>query len=176
MNNLRFDSAGAVEAASAKTPWTQRRMARDFILGWLVAGFALCGTITLHAQYAIDWYTIDGGGGTSTGGVYSVSGTIGQPDAGTVMTGGDYSLTGGFWSAVAVQTPGAPLLAIAATPTNTVVISWPSPSTGFVLQQNTNLASTNWTAVATSPADDGNTRSVIISPQVGNRFYRLQNP
>jgi hypothetical protein len=37
----------------------------------------------VHAQsYFIDWYTIDGGGGTSTGGVYSVSGTIGRPDAG----------------------------------------------------------------------------------------------
>jgi hypothetical protein len=29
----------------------------------------------------LDWFTIDGGGGTSTGGVYAVSGTIGQPDA-----------------------------------------------------------------------------------------------
>ena len=34
-------------------------------------------------SYAIDWHTIDGGGGTSTGGVYSVSGTIGQAGAGT---------------------------------------------------------------------------------------------
>ncbi|MBE0544804.1 MAG: hypothetical protein IH623_25990 [Verrucomicrobia bacterium] len=176
MNNPRFDHAGAAEAASAKFAWAHRRMARVFILGCLLAGFALCGTIDLRAQYAIDWYTIDGGGGTSTGGVYSISGTIGQPDAGTVMTGGNYSLTGGFWSAVAVQTPGAPLLSIATTPTNTVVISWPSPSTGFVLQQNTNLASTNWTAVATPPTDDGSTRSVIVSPPVGNRFYRLQNP
>jgi hypothetical protein len=30
-------------------------------------------------SYSIDWFTIDGGGGTSTG-VYSVSGTIGQQD------------------------------------------------------------------------------------------------
>ncbi len=176
MNKLRFDPAGAPEAASAKFLLIHRKMARAFLLGWLLASITSVGTMELRAQYAIDWYTIDGGGGTSTGGVYSVSGTIGQPDAGTVMTGGNYSLTGGFWSAVAVQMPGAPLLSIAASPTNTVVISWPSPSTGFVLQQNTNLASTNWTAVATSPTDDGNIRSVIVSPQVGNRFYRLQNP
>ena len=38
--------------------------------------------------YALDWSTIDGGGGTSTGGVYAVSGTIGQPDAGR-MSGGN---------------------------------------------------------------------------------------
>ena len=38
-------------------------------------------------DFSLDWSTIDGGGGTSTGGVYSVSGTIGQPDAGA-MSGG----------------------------------------------------------------------------------------
>jgi hypothetical protein len=52
---------------------------------------------TAQAQsYGITWWTIDGGGGTSTGGGYTLSGTIGQPDAGT-MTGGSYTLVGGFW-------------------------------------------------------------------------------
>lgn len=45
----------------------------------------------------IDWYTIDGGGGTSTGGGFELSGTIGQPDAGPEMSGGGFTLTGGFW-------------------------------------------------------------------------------
>src|SRR5438874_9757434 len=73
--------------------------------------------ITTPAQtFTIDWFTIDGGGGTSTGGVYSVSGTIGQPDAGGPMSGGNYSLTGGFWSLLSVvQTPGLPLLSIVRT-------------------------------------------------------------
>lgn len=56
-------------------------------------------TLTASAQaqpYTIPWWTIDGGGGNSTGGGYTLSGTIGQPDAG-VMTGGGYILTGGFW-------------------------------------------------------------------------------
>ncbi|MHC4750093.1 MAG: hypothetical protein ACYTFW_09490 [Planctomycetota bacterium] len=44
---------------------------------------------------AIDWYTIDGGGGTSTGGPYTLTGTIGQPDAGWSI-GGIYELLGGF--------------------------------------------------------------------------------
>src|SRR3954471_20749330 len=91
----------------------------------------------LYAQsYSIDWFTIDGGGGTSTGGLYSVSGTIGQPDAGH-MSGGSYTIDGGFWGIIAaVQTPGAPLLRIFNTPTNTIVVAWPAPSTGFSLQQN----------------------------------------
>jgi len=55
------------------------------------------------------------------------------------MNGGNYSIAGGFWGIIAaVQTPGAPLLAIRRTSTNTVAVSWPSPSTGFTLQQNTN--------------------------------------
>jgi hypothetical protein len=47
--------------------------------------------------FDLDWWTMDSGGGTSTGGVYSLSGTIGQPDAGG-MSGGSYTLAGGFWS------------------------------------------------------------------------------
>jgi hypothetical protein len=51
----------------------------------------------VHAQsYTITWWTIDGGGGSSTGGGYTLSGTVGQPDAG-VLSGGSYTLTGGFW-------------------------------------------------------------------------------
>jgi hypothetical protein len=45
-------------------------------------------SISFAQPYSIDWFTIDGSGGTSTGGVYQVSGSIGQPDAGTVSGGG----------------------------------------------------------------------------------------
>jgi hypothetical protein len=139
-------------------------------------GLALA-TRALAQSYSIDWFTIDGGGGTSTSGVFSVSGTIGQPDAGGPMTGGNFSLTGGFWSLYAVQTPGAPLLSIAKTTTNTLAVFWPSPSTGYVLQQNTNnVASVNWSNVVTAPIDDGVTKTVIVNPSTGNRFYRLFKP
>ncbi len=51
--------------------------------------------------YEIPWFTIDGGGVmNSTGGDFELSGTIGQPDPGT-MTGGGFELTGGFWFALA---------------------------------------------------------------------------
>lgn len=46
--------------------------------------------------FDLTWSTIDGGG-TSTGGSYTLSGTMGQPDAGT-LSGGSYTLTGGYWS------------------------------------------------------------------------------
>ena len=42
----------------------------------LLIAFLLLPPIAALAQsYSIDWFTIDGGGGTSTGGVYSVSAT-----------------------------------------------------------------------------------------------------
>jgi len=119
---------------------------------------ALLLATSAHAQtYSIDWFTIDGGGGTSTGGVYQVSGTIGQPDAGPAMSGGNFSLTSGFWSLLSVvQAPGAPTLRITLTSTNAALVSWPSPSTGFTLQQNTNsLASVNWSNVSATIQDNG---------------------
>jgi hypothetical protein len=48
-------------------------------------------------QYELDWYTIDGGGGRSSGGSYELLGSIGQPDA-AWSRGGDYELLGGFLS------------------------------------------------------------------------------
>jgi hypothetical protein len=128
---------------------------------------------TASAQnYSIDWHKVGGGGGTSTGGVYAVSGTIGQPEAGA-MTGGNYSLTGGFWSLMAVQTPGAPLLTITASGTN-VVISWPSPSSGFGLQENPDLNPANWSAVPATNSDNGTVRSITVTAVPGNRYYRLK--
>ena len=52
-------------------------------------------------DYQIVWSTIDGGGGTSSGGQYTVTGTIAQPDA-AYSANGNYELLGGFW-------PGGPL-------------------------------------------------------------------
>jgi len=141
--------------------------------------FAAFGVATgaVAQNYSIDWFTIDGGGGTSTGGVFSVTGTIGQPDAGH-MSGGNYTLDGGFWGIVAaIQTPGSPLLRVERTSTNTVVVAWPSGSTGFSLQQTPDVSNgAGWTTVTNPPAVVGSENQVIIAPPVGNRFYRLKNP
>lgn len=139
----------------------------------------LCPFLGQAQSYSINWYKVAGGGGTSAGtngsAVYAVSGTIGQQDASTAMTGGNYSVTGGFWSLISlVQTPGAPLLTITQSP-GSATVSWPSPSTGFFLQTNSNLAHTSWAnfvgAITTNAA--GTTNSVTITPPVGNLFFRL---
>jgi hypothetical protein len=127
-----------------------------------------------HAQsFSIDWFTIAGGGGSSTGSVYTVSGTIGQPAASSApMAGGNYSLTGGFWSLYAEQTEGAPLLSISRT-NNAVMVSWSSTTTNWILQQNTDLNSTNWVTAPDAITDNGTLKFIIVNPPAVNRFYRL---
>ena len=62
----------------------------------ILAAFATA-TVTAGQSFDLSWHTIDGGGGYSAGGGFELEGTIGQPDGGQAMTGGDFELTGGFW-------------------------------------------------------------------------------
>jgi len=57
----------------------------------------------LGTGYDLFWWTVDGGGGTfNTGGGYSLSGAIGQPDA-ALWQDETYTLIGGFWGGAAVE-------------------------------------------------------------------------
>lgn len=68
-----------------------KMMRLGFALAVLLSASFACG------DYKIVWSTIDGGGGTMTGGAYTLTGTIGQPNAGA-SSGGGYELLGGFWA------------------------------------------------------------------------------
>ena len=130
----------------------------------------------LAQSYSIDWFKISGGGGTSTNGQYSVSGTIGQPDAGAAMSGGQFSVTGGFWSLISVlQTAGLPNLTISHSD-NSVTVSWPNTGSS-TLQQNANLAnSAGWATSGYSITTANGTNSITITSPAGNLFFRLQHP
>jgi hypothetical protein len=152
------------------------RQSGSFALPVLVA-LSFFVVSVLHAQsYSINWFKVAGGGGTSTGGTYQVSGTIGQHDAGGPMTNGQYSLIGGFWSIITVvQTPGAPQLTINFnSQLSTMTISWPSSATNYVLLQNPNWATADWTPVGLPITTNGATMSVTIIPSAGNLFFRLK--
>ena len=127
-------------------------------------------------SYMVDWHKVAGGVGTSTGGVCSISGTIGQPDAGLAMTGGSYSLTGGFWSLISVvQTAGLPNLSITHSG-NQVVVSWPATGT-YSLQESTDLASTaNWSTSGYTITTANGVSSVTLTAPTGKLFFRLANP
>lgn len=68
---------------------------------FLTVGASLVVSVASAQSYAIDWHAI-GAGGTSTGGVYSVSATIGEVAAGQ-MSGGNYTMDSGFWVAAAPE-------------------------------------------------------------------------
>jgi hypothetical protein len=70
------------------------------LLSGIVAMLTLLGICTAQSGggYDLSWWTIDGGGITfATGGTFDLGGTVGQPDASSALTGGAFSLTGGFW-------------------------------------------------------------------------------
>jgi hypothetical protein len=127
-------------------------------------------------SYSINWYKIAGGGGTSTGAQYTVSGTIGQPDASGTLTGGNYSLTGGFWAFISVmQTPGAPVLHISISG-KTVTVYWQNIS-GWTLIQSPSPATpiNNWTSNSSWTTTNG-TNYLNISSPTGTLYFRLANP
>jgi|SRR5580765_3058877 len=143
---------------------------RTILLAFLL--LVACALNSRAQSYSIDWSTIDGGGGTSTGGVYSVSGTIGQPDAGGAMTNGQYSVTGGFWALpTAVQVSGAPTLTIAPASPGNATISWTPATPGFVLQETLSLSPTNWVN-----APSGATNPIVVPATLPTKFYRLFKP
>ena len=146
----------------------------------LLAALLTGPVMVARAQtYDISWYKVSGGGGSSTGDGYTVTGTIGQADAGN-LSGGGYSLTGGFWSIIAaVQTPGSPLLTIASVSTNHVKLAWPATFSSFRVQQDASVGNTNWISVNTNSfpvtvANGSNTVTLPISG--GNQFFRLVSP
>ena len=63
----------------------------------LVLALFVSGAALAAGSYTLSWWTVDSGGGSSSGSGYTLSGTLGQPDAGTLSSGGGYTLAGGFW-------------------------------------------------------------------------------
>lgn len=123
-------------------------------------------------RYSIAKHVVAGGGGTSTGLVYSVRGTMGQPEASETMAGDRYSAAGGFWAfPTAVQVSGAPTLTIVPAASGNVTISWTPNTPGFVLQETAALVPSDWTNSPSGPANP-----VTLTTTFPAKFYRLFKP
>lgn len=134
----------------------------------VVMGFLALVREAEAQNYSINWSTVDSGGGTSSGGQYTVRGTIGQPDAG-VLSGGSYVLEGGLWPGLIVESAGdGPTLYIRAAGTS-IQIGWAPATSGFTLEMAESLEAAAW---VTAPG--GN--PVTISVTGGTRFFRLRKP
>jgi hypothetical protein len=141
---------------------------RQPIIALLFAGAACACNTGLAQGYSLGWFMIDGGGGTSAGGVYSVRGTIGQLDVGS-MSSGQFTLSGGFWPVMIVPSTGETPTLYVARSGNSVTISWSPATAGFTLEATADLAGAAWT-----PAPGGNPMTIPISGPA--KFYRLKKP
>lgn len=114
--------------------------------------------------------SIDGGGGVSSGGSYSVAGTVGQPDSGS-FAGGRYSLDGGLWPGLVTRVviTDGPTLQIVSSEA-VVTVSWTPGIAGFVLQEADDPEGT-W-----RNAPSGAQNPVILSATGEVRFLRLVRP
>jgi len=57
-----------------------------------------------------------------------------------------------------------------------ITVSWPSPSTGFVLQTNGSVRNAGgWADCGYSIRDDGTNKTVSVSPLTGSLFFRLRS-
>ena len=80
------------------------------------------------------------------------------------------------WVLVLETAVDPPALSISLTATNTVVVTWPSAWPGYTLQQNSDLTTTNWVNATNPITIVSNEYEVIISPLIGQQFYRLMDP
>lgn len=71
--------------------------------------FAATAFAQSGGTFEITQSVIAGGGSGSSGGDYTVNGTVGQTVAGTRSTGGTYSLGGGFWAESPLAPTSAPV-------------------------------------------------------------------
>jgi hypothetical protein len=81
---------------------------------------------------------------------------------------------GGIYTSQSIPTPQLNLTTLS----SNVALSWIVPSTNFILQQNSDLCASNWTAVTNRPMlNFTNLQNQISLPvPASNVFYRLKTP
>jgi hypothetical protein len=94
----------------------------------------------------------------------------GKPDVISANSGPNNTLT------VLLNSPLPPSLAFQVAPTNTLNFSWSAAWPGFELQQNSDLATTNWINVSGSTGTVAGVNQLVLPPPAGNNFYRLVHP
>ena len=136
-------------------------------------------TLTAHAQTNIGWFTLDAGGGAHTSANYLINFTVGQNEVGsTAQSSANYRIVPGFW---ALEDMGPvdprPELSIVLSGSD-VILSWPSPSTGYVLQQadSFDILPASWSNTVALINDNGVLKSVTVPHNTAKRFYRLRRP
>jgi hypothetical protein len=131
----------------------------------------VCAVLTCAATITAQAYSITCG--TSAGAGYSLSGAIGQPDAGR-MAGDTYTIEGGFWGVMASIPPA---LSIACSGAD-IIVSWPLSATDYVLEETPTLTTSPipWTRVSPPYTTNATHYSLTVPAPTGAKFYRLRKP
>ena len=74
-----------------------KKTTASILIGLLALALLAITVAAAAGDYDLSWWTVDNGGGTSSGNGYSLSGTLGQAEAAAAASGGGYTLAGGFW-------------------------------------------------------------------------------
>ncbi len=136
------------------------------------------GLIEARAAYAIKWSRIASGGGICRNGQYVLSGTLGQFEAGGgPMRGGNFAVTGGFWSPAALlkatpqpEPPGLEAKAV----NGGLLIRWPITASGYILEQADGLGNGfPWSAAPGTPQISDGKYQVVVLATTPKRFFRL---
>ncbi len=144
-----------------------------------LCSMALALAASAQAQSSIGWFTLDAAGGAQASVNYVVNFTAGQTEVGpAVQTSANYRIIPGFWALEDMgPATGLPTLSISASGPN-VIVSWPSPSTGFVLQHadSPNAVPGPWLDTPGVVSDNGFVRRLTLPHDLSKRFYRLRRP
>lgn len=138
----------------------------------VIVSILLLTSIASAQNFSVDWFTVDGGGDSSAAGGFSVSGSIGQPDAGE-MSGGNYAVVGGFWAFAAEP----PLNLAVSNSTTGVIVYWDRPANNWVLDESPVLLNSPphpWSLVPFPYQTNATHIYVVIPGPSANRFYRLR--
>jgi hypothetical protein len=103
---------------------------------------------------------------------FGAKGTLAQGISGANIVGGYYASDGGGHGFLATPIP-----KLATTFSgNALTVFWPywnNALTGWTLQQNADITTTNWTPSGGAVSNDGTNNFITITPSPGNLFFRL---
>jgi len=132
-------------------------------------------TVAFSSTLTYEWRKDDATIAAATQNSFSIT-NLQHADAGTysVVVGNP---AGSVLSRTAYLSVGPPpKLSAAMSSTNTLLLSWPAPFPGFVLEKNSGFETTNWVTVTNTATVVGEQNEVTSDVPASNQFFRLRFP
>lgn len=124
--------------------------------------------------YSLQTYVIGGGGGTSVGGNYSLSGHAAEAGVAGSAIGDEFAWGPGFWAVVVrAWNLGDPVLEIVRETRDSVTVRW-NAAVPSVLEQSDTLGNAAvWSRVPAPGLPSAGFHEVVLAITPGVRFFRI---